>query len=82
LAAGTAAITGTAPVLREVGGPEAWYADPADHEALAEMIHRASDTITTDEVRRRRRQWTRQFSWDQSAQTIGNQIRQLKNLTS
>lgn len=80
LAAGTAVITGTAPVLREVGGDEAWYADPADHEGLAGLIRRASDTVTTDDDRQRRRQWTRQFSWDQSAQTIGNQIRQLKCL--
>lgn len=77
LAAGTLAITGTAPALREVGGEHAWYADPADVDALAELIRRSADLVTTDEDRDRRRQWTRQFSWDQSTETIRTQLRQM-----
>src|SRR5690606_38065353 len=77
LAAGTLAITGTAPALREVGGEHAWYADPADIEALADMMRRAADLSSTDEDRERRRQWTRQFSWDHAVRTISSQISQL-----
>jgi glycosyltransferase involved in cell wall biosynthesis len=77
LAAGTLAITGTAPALREVGGEHAWYADPADVDALAELILRSADLVPTDEDRNRRRQWTRQFSWDQSTETIRTHIRRM-----
>lgn len=81
LAAGTLAITGTAPALREVGGDLAWYAEPGDPEGLAGMLREAAELRTTDDVRRRRREWTRRFSWDQSAQTIASQIRQLGSTT-
>jgi glycosyltransferase involved in cell wall biosynthesis len=77
LAAGTLVITGTAPALREAGGDRSWYADPADVDALADLIRRAADIVSTDEDRAHRQQWTRQFSWDHTATTICNEIRQM-----
>ena len=77
LAAGTQVITGTAPALREAGGTEAWYVEPSDVEQLAELLRRAADLTVTDDDRRRRRAWARQFSWDLAAQTISEQIRAL-----
>ncbi|HVL26318.1 MAG TPA: glycosyltransferase family 1 protein [Thermomicrobiales bacterium] len=82
LAAGTHVITGTAPALREVGGEWAWYADPADVDALAGLMRRAADLVDTDDERAGRRLWTRQFSWDQSAHTIRSQIRRMSTSRS
>lgn len=70
LAAGTPVITGTAPALREVGGPEAMYADPADIEGIATLIRQAPDVDRGREASRRRKEWARQFSWDFSTSTV------------
>jgi glycosyltransferase involved in cell wall biosynthesis len=70
LAAGIPVITGTAPALREVGGEFALYADPGDIEGLAEHIRFVTDGTSTDDERRARREWTRQFSWDSSTSIV------------
>lgn len=78
MAAGTPVITGTAPALREVGGAEARYADPADIEGLAELIRTAPDVDRGIAARERRQEWARQFSWDSSTSTVDENLRAMK----
>lgn len=75
LAAGIPVVTGTAPALREVGGDEALYAEPDDVDGLAERIRCVADLNTTDADRERRREWTRQFSWDSSTSIVLESLR-------
>lgn len=77
LAAGIPVITGTASALREVGGDEALYADPADIDGLAGHIRRVVEFDTNDADRARRQEWTRQFSWDSSTCTVLENLRAL-----
>lgn len=74
MAAGVPVITSTAPALQEVGGPFARYADPGDIDALAEQMRAVCDQTPTDDERQARRQWTRQFSWDDSAALVYERI--------
>lgn len=70
LATGIPVITGTAPALREVGGPFARYAHPADVDAIAAHIRDVVARGSTDDERRVRREWTDQFSWDSSTASV------------
>lgn len=77
LAAGIPVITGTAPALREVGGPHALYADPADIDAIAGHIRDVVEHTPTDFERQARREWTRQFSWDSSTSIVLQSLRSI-----
>jgi glycosyltransferase involved in cell wall biosynthesis len=77
LASGVPVITGTAAALREVGGDEAEYVDPADVDGLAERIRQVAETGSTVADRARRQEWTRQFSWDFSTSTVLESLREL-----
>ena len=77
LACGTPVISGTAAALREVGGEEAVYVDPADIDALAGELVRMSEADSSEDDRNRRREWTRQFSWDYSTSTVRKSLRAL-----
>jgi len=77
MATGTPVITGTAPALREVGGPDSSYADPADIEALAALIRTVPDLDCGPDARQQRQEWARQFSWDSSTSTVYENLRTL-----
>lgn len=77
MAAGTPVITGTAPALREVGGPEARFADPADIDGLAALIREAPETDRGCAARHRRQEWARQFSWDSSTSTVYENLKKM-----
>lgn len=77
LATGIPVITGTAPALREVGGPYARYADPADVEGIAAHIRDVVADASSDEERHLRREWTRQFSWDSSTSIVLRNLREI-----
>ncbi len=77
LASGSPVITGTAPALREVGGPEALYAEPEDIDALAQHIRDIAGRTTTADDRARRQAWIRQFSWDFSTSTVLENLKSL-----
>jgi glycosyltransferase involved in cell wall biosynthesis len=77
LASGIPVITGTAAALREVGGDEAEYIDPADIDGLADQIRQVAETKSTVADRARRQEWTRQFSWDFSTSTVLESLREL-----
>lgn len=77
LAAGIPVITGTAPALREVGGPHALYADPADIDAIAARIRDVVEHTPTATERHARREWTRQFSWDSSTSIVLQSLRSI-----
>ncbi len=77
LAAGIPVITGTAPALREVGGPYASYADPADVDSIANHIRSVVEHDSTDDERQQRRTWTDQFSWDSSTASVFDSLRRL-----
>lgn len=79
LATGIPVVAGTAPALREVGGNEALYAEPDDIDDLAEKICYVAESVSTDTDRERRREWTRQFSWDSSTSIVLENLRALNN---
>jgi len=77
LAVGTPVIAGTAPALRETGGPYARYADPSDIEGLAALIRTAPDVDRGPAARQARQEWARQFSWDSSTSTVYENLREM-----
>jgi glycosyltransferase involved in cell wall biosynthesis len=77
LAAGVPVVTGTAPALREVGGPHALYADPGDIDAIAERIRHVAGSRTSEFERQQRREWTRQFSWESSTSIVLQNLREI-----
>lgn len=77
LASGIPVISGNASALLEVGGDEAVYVDPGDVDALSAEMLRMVDIDSTEADRERRRQWTRQFSWDYSTSTVLKNLRAL-----
>lgn len=77
LATGIPVITGTAPALREVGGPYARYADPANIDAIARHIQDVVEQDSTDDERQQRREWTDQFSWDSSTASVFDSLHRL-----
>ncbi len=77
LATGIPVITGTAPALREVGGPYARYAHPADIDAIARHIQNVVEQDSTDDERQQRREWTDQFSWDSSTASVFDSLHRL-----
>ncbi|GAA2567573.1 glycosyltransferase family 1 protein [Microbacterium binotii] len=63
---GTAVLANDVPVLREVGGPAASYADAQDAHAFSEALRRLLEA-PSDTASEQRRAWARQFTWDRSA---------------
>lgn len=57
------------PVLREVGGPHAFYADATDPSAFGRAIRSvlSLDEPIADLRRRQGREWASRFTWDSSA---------------
>jgi len=77
LASGIPVITGTAPALREVGGPEAMYVAPGDIDGMARLIRDVAHQTSTEIDRDRRQAWTRQFSWDSSTSIVFESLKDL-----
>lgn len=74
MATGTPVITSTAPALMEVGGAFAAYVDPADVDALADLLSNLAEAQIDPMSRNERINWTRQFSWDSSTSTVYDAI--------
>lgn len=78
LATGTPVLTGTAAALREVGGDQAWYADPLDIEALSARMQQIAEIGRgNSSVREARRAWARQFSWSDTGGLVMKSLQEL-----
>jgi glycosyltransferase involved in cell wall biosynthesis len=68
LAAGCALVASDIPVLHEVAGPCALYADPQDQENIAHALLRvAGDSDLTARLRQRGRARAAQYTWERTA---------------
>ena len=77
-ATGSPVLTGTAPALREVGGPEARYADPLDVEALSAGIRELAESDPANQASRQSRQvWARTFSWKTTGRIVLDTLTEL-----
>ncbi|MDF2916626.1 glycosyltransferase family 4 protein [Microbacterium sp. F1-18] len=77
LRAGCLVVANDAPVLHEVGGEHAFYADATDPTAFGAAITRALgvDRATGDRRRAEGRAWAEQFSWDAAAEAVAEVLR-------
>lgn len=63
------------PVLREVGGDAAAYADATSPEELSRAIESALASPTDAAARSRGREWASSFTWDRSAAQTAQELR-------
>ena len=65
------------PVLREVGGDAAAYADATSPEELSRAIESALASPTDAAARSRGREWASSFTWDRSAAQTAQELREV-----
>ncbi|WP_196804583.1 glycosyltransferase family 1 protein [Cellulomonas sp. URHD0024] len=72
LAAGRPVVAADLPVLREVAGPHAAFADPSDADSIADALGRALDAPDDAASQDSRRAWASRFTWGACARaTLG-----------
>lgn len=76
---GTPVLANDVPVLREVGGSAASYADATDPVRFGEAIGSALPRDHDDATRAARREWAASFSWDAAAEATADLLVAARN---
>jgi alpha-1,3-rhamnosyl/mannosyltransferase len=78
LAAGVPVVAGATPALKETGGDQALYADPARPDEIAGCIERAlSSEQQAEQMRSARRTWARSMTWDSAGDQLAAVLRKV-----
>jgi glycosyltransferase involved in cell wall biosynthesis len=75
LAAGVPVVASTVPALREVGGDQVFYGEPAEPASLADALARALAAPSDGRDRENRRAVARRYRWEESGRRLAVVLR-------